>query len=109
MYRVEVKQLVSSSLNLTFYPKSQTRNNFQDKPAYQLLLLTSFQMPSSKRHDAYEGASSRLQKVKRLKTKGQEQKAEYAPEWHKHHLNPDRDIHGEKKQARSKKRDEKRK
>ena len=65
-------------------------------------------MAPSKCHDAYEGTSSRHQKVQRAQTKIRNQKGEYAQKSHEHRLNPDRDIHGKEKQVRNKKRDEKR-
>jgi hypothetical protein len=65
-------------------------------------------MAPSKCHDAYEGTSSRYQKVKRREAKVRNQEGKCAQKSNEHRLNPDRDIHGKEKQVRNKKRDEKR-
>jgi hypothetical protein len=63
-------------------------------------------MARSKCHDAYEAASSRQQKVKRLQAKPRSQEVKHAQGSHEHHLNLDKDIHGKARQDLNKKRDE---
>jgi hypothetical protein len=63
-------------------------------------------MARSKCHDAYEAASSRQQKVKRLQAKPRSQEVKNAQGSHEHHLNPDKDIHGKARQDLNKKKDE---
>jgi hypothetical protein len=66
-------------------------------------------MAPSKSHDAYKGTSSCHQKVKRREAKVRNQEDKCEQRSHEHRLNPDKDIHGKEKQARNKKRGEKRK